>query len=307
MTLNRNRSDIIENALDLIGVKAAGEPVSAEDGASAATALDWLVKSWQGSGAHLWARNSAILFLQPAQIEYQFGGTNTDNATETFSETTTSASAIAGATLLPVASTVGMSVNDFIGVKLDSGSVHWTTIKIVLPTTLNDALPTAVASGNRVFFYTTKIGKALRVPDARREQGSGVNAQEIKMIQMGRIDYLNLPNKNTSGTPVQFYYDPKIDFGTIFIWPAPVSTDNLLRFTYYRPLEVFTDSEDDPDFPNEWIEALVYNLAVRLAPRFGMPLAPEVGSIAVALHQNALDWDQDDASVFFQYSRGRGT
>ena len=146
------------------------------------------------------------------------------------------------------------------------------------------------------------------MPDARREQGSGVNAQEIEMIQMGRIDYLNLPNKNTSGTPVQFYYDPKIDFGTMFIWPAPTSTDDLMRFTYYRPLEVFADSEDAPDFPNEWIEALVYNLAVRLAPRFGTSLAEiqDVTAIAVALHQNALDWDQDDASVFFQYSRGRG-
>lgn len=306
MTLNRTRSDIIENALDLIGVKAAGEPVSAEDGASAATALDWLVKSWQNSGAHLWARDSAILFLQPAQIEYQIGGTNTDNATETFSETTLSATAAALATTITLTSTTGLAVGQFIGIKLDAGSVHWTTVKIVSPTTLNAALPSEAASGNRVFFYTTKIGKALRVPDARREQGSGVNAQEIEMIQMGRIDYLNLPNKNTSGTPVQFYYDPKIDFGTMFIWPAPTSTDNLLRFTYYRPLKVFTDSEDDPDFPNEWIEALAYNLAVRLAPRFGMPLAPEVGVLAVALHQNALDWDQDDAPVFFQYSRGRG-
>ena len=63
------------------------------------------------------------------------------------------------------------------------------------------------------------------------------------MIQMARIDYLNLPNKDNQGTPVQFWYDPdKKDSGLLRLWPTPSSNNTLINFTYYKPLEVFTDA-----------------------------------------------------------------
>ena len=126
------------------------------------------------------------------------------------------------------------------------------------------------------------------------------------MVKLGRIDYLNLPNKRTSGTPVQFYYDPKIDHGLFFAWPAPTSTDTLIRGTYYRPLNIFDDADDSPDFPDEWLQALEYNLALLNASKFGQVLSPSDTAIAVSSLNDMLDWDQGDASIFFQYSAGRG-
>jgi hypothetical protein len=304
VTLANTRNDIINEALDLIGVKASDESASASETSDSATALDHLVKTWQSTGAHLWSRNSFILFLQPAQIEYQIGPKNgvasSDNATEEFTETTLSAAASSGDVTVSLTSSTGLAISDFIGIEQDDGTIHWTTAKAISVVTLNDALTDDAASGNTVYFYTTKIGKALKIPDARREQGTGTNAQEIEMVKLGRIDYLNLPNKKTSGTPVQFYYDPKIDHGLFFAWPAPTSTDTLIRGTYYRPLNVFDDADDSPDFPDEWIEALKYHLAVRMAPRFGQPVPTEVAVLAISLYKDALEWDQGDESIFFQ-------
>lgn len=302
MTLARTRNDIITSAMELIGAKAADESLAAADVQTASKALDKLVKKLQSKGAHLWSERTFTLFLQPAQIEYQFGGTNTDEATESFTETTLSADAAAAATTVSLTSSTGLLAGDRIGIKLDDGTLHWTTIKNLSALSLTTAMPSLATSGNAVYFYTTKIGKILRIPDARRVQSSN----QIEMVQMGRIDYLNLPNKTTSGTPVQFYYQPLIDTGKLFIWPAPTSTDTYLDCTGYFPLDVFDDSADAPDFPDEWLEALEYNLAVRLAPRFGQPLSPEVAFIAESSLQDVLDWDQGDASVFIQAGRGRG-
>ncbi len=302
MTLANSRNEIIIAAAGKIGVKAAGEPMSAEDQQTMAKTLDVMVKSWQGRGAKLWARKSFTLFLQPAQIEYQFGGTNTDEATESYTETTLSSAAAADDTTLSLTSSTGLAIADRIGIKLDDGTVQWTTIKIAVSITLDDAITSAAASGNAVYFYTTKIGKILRVPDARRVQGTGSNTSEIDMFSMGRDGYLQLPNKLTSGTPVQFYYEPQISSGLMHVWPAPTVTDTFINCTGYFPLEVFSDSDDTPDFPDEWLRALIFNLAVESAPDFGgARVTPETAAIAVSSYEDALDWDQDDASIFLQY------
>ena len=298
------RNDIIERALDLIGVKASEEGAEPTDVSTAANALNSMIKTWSTSHPHLWNRNSATLFLQPTQIKYILP--TTDRATEDFTQTTLSAGVIATDTTIPLTATTGLLVGDNIGIKLDSGSLHWSTIASLSPTVINDAMPSAAASGNVVYYYTTDLVKPLRVPDARRQQGQVPNAQEIEMIPLGRIDYLNLPNKNTSGTPVQFYYDPKITTGEIFIWPAPTTTDTFINFTYYKPLVGFADAADTGDFPEEWQETLEYNLAVRLAPGYGVTAPREVTEIAGILYNNLLNWDQGDASVFSQYGRGRG-
>jgi hypothetical protein len=300
MAIKNTRNDIITSALELIGAKAADEPASAADIQTGAAFLDRLVKSWQATGAHLWSRNSATLFVQPAQIEYQIGSTTADHATEEYTATTLSVAAVATDTVITLTSTTGLLVADVIGIKLDTGVLHWTTIASLAPTTITDQMPSGAAIGNTVYFYTTDLGKALRIPDARRKQ----SGQEIGMIQLGRIDYLNLPNKETSGTPTNFYYDPKKSFGNLFLWPAPTSADTTIQFTYYRPLDVFDTSASSPDFPDEWVEAMVYNLAFRLAPIFGQPIPPGVPELAGVLYANAYEWDQDDADVSLQFTSG---
>lgn len=302
MALKKDRNDIIEAALDLIGAVAAEESATAADIQDGAAALDRMVKSWQSKGAHLWTENEATLFVQPGQVEYQIGDSSPDHATEDPNETTLSADASTTDTVITLTDDTGLAVSDNIGVELDSGSLFWTTVASLSPVTLTDPLTGDAASGNTVYFYTTDIGKALRVPDARRRQSS----QDIEMIKLGRRDYLNLPNKQSSGTPVQFYYKPNINSGQLFIWNSPTSIKTTIKFTYWRPLEVFATAESDPDFPNEWLEPLIYNLAVRRAPAYGLPVMPEVTALAVSLKQDVDEWDQEAADIFFQYAEGVG-
>jgi len=304
MTFNRN--EIIDGALELIGVKAADEGADSSDVSKAITALNMMIATWQSTGAHLWSRESATVFLQPTQFKYILGAGSTDHAAEVYTTSALSSAIVATATTIPMTVTTGLLVADKIGVKLDAGSIHWSTVASLSPTVINDALPSDAASGNLIYYYTTDIAKPLRIPDARYEQGTGDNISEIEMVRLARIDYLNLPNKTTPGNANQFYYKPDVLKGELFVWSVPTSTSTVINITYYRPLLAFTSASDNGDWPDEWKECLMYNLAVRMAPKYGKQVMPDVKELAIALYNNLLDWDDEPASVFFQYSQGVG-
>ena len=60
-------------------------------------------------------------------------------------------------------------------------------------------------------------------------------------------------------------------------------------------------------FPDEWGQALSYNLAVLGAPKFpGFALDPNVTPMAIQMYNDMLDWDQESASVRFEPGRGHG-
>ena len=331
MSIQKTRNDIVNFSLTLIGVKAANEDAQDADLALAAEGLDDMVKMWQADGAHLWSRRSFTQFLKPAQIEYQIGDQalelssglpvdpdKLDHATETYENSTLAAEALTGAFTVVLDSSVAVTcdedspiqVNDYIVFQTASDGWWWSQVKQLTPPStvmLTTAIPSDLAEGTVTNWYTEMLGKALRVPDMRRQQGFPPTSSEIQMEQMGRIDYLNLPNKLSSGTPVQFYYNPQINSGQLFVWPAPTTNDLYLNGTYYRPLDVFDDADSAADFPNEWLAALKYNLAVHLSPAFGgREPAQTTVALAVSYLTQAKAWDQGDSPTYFEYAKGRG-
>lgn len=126
---------------------------------------------------------------------------------------------------------------------------------------------------------------------------------DTKMIPLTRQGYVSIPNKSQTGLPTQWYYDPQLDNGTIYVWPLPDSTsaDYTLKVVYQSPIEDMDSSTDDFDFPQEWYEAIKYGLAVRLAPAYGLTynerliLKREFDEIL----ELAKSWDTEQESVYF--------
>jgi hypothetical protein len=60
------------------------------------------------------------------------------------------------------------------------------------------------------------------------------------------------------------------------------------------------------DFPEEWYNAIIYNLAVRLAPEWGVPLPDRQMLLQEAkmYTEDATMTGQEDASFFIQPMRG---
>ncbi len=291
------------------GIVKASETPGAQLITDTAEALNAMVKRWQKKpGMRLWAVREATLFPQVSQVKYGLGTASTDHATETFYETDISAAEASGQTTLSVTATTNMTVADYIGIVVDDGTIHWSTIasKTSSTVTINDALDDTAAAGNPVFNYTTKSVRPLKVVDARRYNISAATDAAIAPM-LSRNDYNALTNKTQTGTIVQAFYDPERSaLGYLYIWQPPAAITELVKFTYHRPIMDFDAASDEADFPQEWIDPIVYNLAVSIAPEFDVSaerlsvIAPQ----AAAYLDDVMGDDREGESYFMQADLG---
>jgi hypothetical protein len=117
-----------------------------------------------------------------------------------------------------------------------------------------------------------------------------------------RYDFMNLPQDNSSGTPVNLYYQPLRTTGVIQLWPTPDDSTTEITIHYQAPFEDMTTSTDDFDFPPYWIQALIYNLAWALAPEYGIPPADRnlIAGEAKFWKDQALSYGSEEGSLFLQ-------
>jgi len=115
-----------------------------------------------------------------------------------------------------------------------------------------------------------------------------------------RVEFFNIPNKTSAGKINRIYYDPQLGSGTLYVWPVPDDATETLRLTYIRSLEDFDASGDNPDFPQEWLQTITYNLAVRIAAKYGKNVtktAPELISIAQLSLLEMQLWDTENSKI----------
>lgn len=304
INFNQNRNEIIIDAFSAIKVFAIDEVPPPEDMNLAARVLNRMVKAWQADGIHLWKKKEATLFLAKDTHKYLLGGTNSWHATENYVSTTLSADGVLGALTLTVTSSSGMTAADYIGIVLDDNTLFWTTIDTVLSTTsvsIDEALPSAATSGNYVFTYTAKITRPLLVSSARRY--TIVDGYEIPITLYSHQQYYDLPIKSIPGMPLIVNYDPQLGSGILNVWPQPSDISSLINYTYAKSIEDFDTSLDDPDFPQEWLDTLVLNLAKKLGPHYGKTNSTDyknvVADAEITLRQ-AKRFDSETGSIFIQ-------
>jgi len=100
----------------------------------------------------------------------------------------------------------------------------------------------------------------------------GTNDLPVEMLRL-RCEYDAIPTKSDTGQPAYAYYNPTYPAGTLYLWPVPGSgTVKLGVWTAFSALSAVGDSVS---LPPGYEDALVYNLAVRMAPEFGV-MAPQL-------------------------------
>jgi hypothetical protein len=128
---------------------------------------------------------------------------------------------------------------------------------------------------------------------------------EIPMARINKDDYQNLPNKVMQGRPVQFWLDIQRDNPVIRIWPAV-----QLQYTFYQLvltrkrylMDVGTLTET-LDLPQRWFEAVVSELAARLAMEIqevDTALVPILRGSADRAMNRAWTGEGDSSPVYFR-------
>lgn len=150
--------------------------------------------------------------------------------------------------------------------------------------------------------HTMSPVRPLRILSARLKQTDG---NEVPMIQMTRDEYDELPDKDTTGTPTQFYYDRQKEAAEFIVWPLFSSvTTETFEITYEREYEDIAALSDTIDLPGEWYDVAVKQLAARLAPAYGIDPGTQANlmmSGEVALNR-AMASEVSGDSVYFNGS-----
>ena len=140
-----------------------------------------------------------------------------------------------------------------------------------------------------------EINRPLIIENVRRV----VDGIETPIEVHSRSTYMEQPSKDSKGKPVYVYYDSQLEQGVLYVWPAPDDTDSI-KFSYKSYIEDFDTSADTPYFPPEWLDALIYNLAMRLCPMYEVSGEDRawVTTMAQQFLQEAEDGDTDQGSVY---------
>jgi len=151
------------------------------------------------------------------------------------------------------------------------------------------------------------MDRPLRILKIMRKDTSD---NEVEVFKLTQDEYKEQTPKTTSGVPVNYYYDPQLTNGSLYIWPSPGTADAAeytLEVLYHKPTDDMDNATDDFEFPQEWFETIKYGLAIRLAPIYGLPLdeRKQLYYEFRPMKNKLEEWDTSDGSVYFQPDRFR--
>ena len=155
--------------------------------------------------------------------------------------------------------------------------------------------------------YTIGEGRAINTPFPFKLSQANLaiagSTSRMNMTILAHYDYNNLP-VTTTGTPVQVAYQPYIDYGILSVWPVPnasVPAGTAIHITYQRPFYKFTAGTETLDCPQEWYNAVVFQLSHIKSDDYSLPLEDRrwYEKQAEKRLATALSAGTEDASIFF--------
>ncbi len=304
---NLTRNEIITQSLRNIGILSDGENATGDQIAEGKVKLNVMVKSWRNKGISLPLYQELVVFLERGEDSYLIGATG-DKATTLNDYVKTELSAIAalGASTITVDSVTGIANGDVIGVVQDDYTIHWTTVNgapsgSTIPLTAVTTVAAAVDS--HVYTYTSIAQRPLTVKGARLRVNDG---NETPLRVATRQEYFGYTNKTSTGQITAVYYDPQIDNGVLYTYQTSNNVNDVILLTVQRQVADYDSPNDTSDFPVEWLDAIIKNLAKEWLTKYGVDseTAAQVRLDAKEALQDAEDFDMEDSFSFAPASEG---
>jgi len=88
-------------------------------------------------------------------------------------------------------------------------------------------------------------------------------------------DWATIAVKTVKSMPAAVFYDGTWPLGQVHFWPVPPAATYQMYLTLKAPLPVYTSLTDPLNLPDEYIEALMWSLCVRMQMAYGLPARPD--------------------------------
>jgi|TARA_E500000178_G_scaffold356338_1_gene433505 hypothetical protein len=141
------------------------------------------------------------------------------------------------------------------------------------------------------------VSAVIRQTDANSTQ------TDLQITNIGRSEYLSIPNKAATGRPSQYFIDRQIT-PVLKVWPTPDSSATY-QFVSYRiqRIDDASASAQDPEVPSRFMPCMASGLAYYIA----LKKNPEKSAILKAQYEQdfklASEEDRNRASVMLTPSR----
>lgn len=274
-------AQVIQAAYEDLGILAPGVSPSTSQSTRALNRLNSLVKQWQGNSdlapsLKIWTRQRVTLFLAVGQQSYLVGPAATDaRASTQAGRTTISNDEAAGQTVLSITSntdttsypgtTITMASGDFIGIRLNDGTIQWTTISGTpgATATVNNALTSQASAGSFVWWFTSRAQRfpLLEFAALRNSDFNDTPLDVYRQVQ----EYEANVSKFADGDPTSILVEPLTLNTRITLNSQPTDVSRQIYMTVLYPAEDYDATTDDIAFPQEWYAALSWELAFRLS------------------------------------------
>jgi len=278
-------ADIINVVAENLKILQAGGTIATNDQTSLLRRLNLVAKQFQGTadgspGIKIHTRQRITLFLASGQQSYLIGPASTDaRASTQAGRTTLSAAEAAGQTVLSITSntdtttypgtTITMTSGDIIGIELDAGTIQWTTISGTpgATATVSDALDSAAASGNYVYWFTSRAQR-FPVIESAVLRNSDRNDMELPVYTDLRQYELGIVDKYADGTPTAILVEPLRIATCVTLNSQPTDVTQQIVLTVLYPAEDYDATTDDIAFPQEWLRPLAWQVTLEAAPSY---------------------------------------
>ena len=328
-----NANDIIAVALRQCGVLGEGEDMTDEQRSETILPLNMLVKTWQAAGLYLSAVKTAYLFPEVGkndhkltnsvvysrqgdftgssdlsiQDQYAYGPLQTYTLTDEWTGTQGDGNWVYYST---TELTEGIQVGDLVGIyNATEATREWGQVtahedvsgeyRFQVTGGSGSTIPAAV--GDTIYVLTKKAPRPLKILEAYVRQAGQVS--DIPIDVVSRNEYDALSTKQSTGIPNQIHYDPQRDSGICSIWPQTDDPRTYITLRIKAPIEDFDAGTDEVDLPQEWLLPLAMNLALLMAPSYGVPAEDfkKIALLADMYYNMVFDFEQEtETSVYFQ-------
>jgi hypothetical protein len=206
-------------------------------------------------------------------------------------------------------SNASMTLNLFIKQMSTDGLKLWKISDIIVPLTANKTSYILGGASSSLMYDSLAPTTAITDKPLKVIQGFYRNTQTAPYIDtpfmvISKQEYNTLGSKFSTGTANSIFYDPRNLNGILYVYLTPdtnAQTYLQLHLIAQMPLNDLSLSTDIPDFPNEWMNCLVWSLADELALQYGVPMnaRQEISQRAMVYKEKLSDWDVEASSTFF--------
>lgn len=146
--------------------------------------------------------------------------------------------------------------------------------------------------------YTSSNGLASNMTDILEVSLRRSNT-DYELDRISRGEYLNIPNKSTTGRPTQFFYNRQIS-PELTLWPTPENSTDQIVYYYIQRIQDADTLTNTTDVPFRFMPCMVSGLAYYLSVKRAPERTQMLKSIYEEEFQRASDEDEDRVSLKMQ-------